>query len=144
MANKPSYQVKLVDEDTGVTYGPYIGTVVTLGRFSSYRDRYNELDPTSTLVLPHPAVSNRHCEVDARGIPLTVRDLNSKNGTYVNGVRVEGEALLRDGDRLNLGKGNINCLNVIVERDLGDSEVIRRNSEIRGFFRKFFRFRRGD
>jgi len=34
---------------------------------------------------------------------ITVRDLNSLNGTYVNGARVE-ESVLRNGDEVQIGK----------------------------------------
>lgn len=34
---------------------------------------------------------------------ITVRDLNSLNGTYVNGARVE-ESVLRNGDEIQIGK----------------------------------------
>lgn len=34
---------------------------------------------------------------------ITVRDLNSLNGTYVNGARVE-ESVLRSGDEIQIGK----------------------------------------
>ncbi|MDX1569669.1 MAG: FHA domain-containing protein [Xanthomonadales bacterium] len=39
---------------------------------------------------------------DAAGT-LRIRDLDSTNGTYVNGQRVEGEARLAGGDRIRLG-----------------------------------------
>jgi pSer/pThr/pTyr-binding forkhead associated (FHA) protein len=48
-------------------------------------------------------VSRRHCEfldVDGR---LTVRDLGSSNGTFVNGKRVLGQQVLRVGDELTVG-----------------------------------------
>src|SRR5262245_31697008 len=48
-------------------------------------------------------VSRRHCElleVDGR---LTVRDLGSSNGTFVNGKRVLGQQVLKVGDELTVG-----------------------------------------
>jgi FHA domain len=48
-------------------------------------------------------VSRRHCEViDADG-RLTVRDLGSSNGTFVNGKRVLGQQALKVGDELTVG-----------------------------------------
>jgi len=61
--------------------------------------------------LPDPTVSRRHCLLDAGGETVWVRDLESLNGTYVNGRRL-GEAggpaprafrELHDGDELRLG-----------------------------------------
>jgi serine/threonine protein kinase len=49
-------------------------------------------------------VSSRHCQVEIRPPRLYVRDLGSRNGTYVNGFDVtHRERELRDGDELRLG-----------------------------------------
>jgi predicted component of type VI protein secretion system len=48
-------------------------------------------------------VSRRHCEIFESGGKLTIRDLGSSNGTYVNGKRVLGQQLLTPGDELTLG-----------------------------------------
>jgi pSer/pThr/pTyr-binding forkhead associated (FHA) protein len=55
------------------------------------------------LRLACPMVSRRHCELIVRGQELTVRDLNSRNGTFVNGLRVTGERRLLSGDELEMG-----------------------------------------
>ncbi len=43
----------------------------------------------SNLCLPSGAVSSRHAEITAHGDRLVLRDLGSRNGTFVNGHRVE-------------------------------------------------------
>ncbi len=48
-------------------------------------------------------VSRRHCEIFESGGKLTIRDLGSSNGTYVNGKRVLGQQALTLGDELTLG-----------------------------------------
>jgi predicted component of type VI protein secretion system len=48
-------------------------------------------------------VSRRHCEIFESGGRLTIRDLGSSNGTYVNGKRVLGQQALTIGDELTLG-----------------------------------------
>jgi pSer/pThr/pTyr-binding forkhead associated (FHA) protein len=48
-------------------------------------------------------VSRRHCEIFESGGKLTIRDLGSSNGTYVNGKRVLGQQALTTGDELTLG-----------------------------------------
>jgi DNA-binding NtrC family response regulator len=61
--------------------------------------------PIADLVLGDPKVSSLHCEVDAtRG--LRVRDLGSKNGTWVGTVRIL-DALLAPGDVITVGDTRI-------------------------------------
>ena len=48
-------------------------------------------------------VSRRHCEVLLRGDGATVRDLGSSRGTFVAGVRAEGEQRLAAGVIVSLG-----------------------------------------
>jgi predicted component of type VI protein secretion system len=48
-------------------------------------------------------VSRKHCEIFESGGKLTIRDLGSSNGTYVNGKRVLGQQALTVGDEVTLG-----------------------------------------
>ncbi len=48
-------------------------------------------------------VSRKHCELFEAGGKLTVRDLGSSNGTFVNGKRVMGQQSLKVGDELTVG-----------------------------------------
>lgn len=54
------------------------------------------------LVLGSPRVSKLHAEIDANGRGYVVRDLGSRNGTFINGERVEGERALSLGDVLHV------------------------------------------
>ena len=54
------------------------------------------------LRAPLENISRRHCEISVEGDEITVKDLASSNGTYVNNKRVN-EAPLKAGDRLVLG-----------------------------------------
>jgi pSer/pThr/pTyr-binding forkhead associated (FHA) protein len=49
------------------------------------------------------SVSSHHCEVLLRGKDVVIKDLNSTNGTFVNGERVTAEAPLKPGQILRLG-----------------------------------------
>src|ERR1700730_5387753 len=40
--------------------------------------------PTCSIVLPDVSVSRRHAELSVDGELVTIRDLNSRNGTYVD------------------------------------------------------------
>ena len=44
------------------------------------------------------AVSRRHCALSVEENRVTVHDFGSKNGTYVNGERVNGNGPCMDGD----------------------------------------------
>ena len=55
------------------------------------------------IVLNDTQVSRRHAELRAEGNTLMVRDLGSRNGTYVNGVRLTAPHTLRPGDWLRIG-----------------------------------------
>ena len=59
--------------------------------------------PGLALTLASESVSKEHAELFLRGGGLHVRDLGSKNGTFVNSERV-GEAPLREGDILHFAQ----------------------------------------
>jgi pSer/pThr/pTyr-binding forkhead associated (FHA) protein len=48
-------------------------------------------------------VSRHHAEVTRTGDAVTVKDLGSTNGTYVNGVKLDGERTLSPGDYVQFG-----------------------------------------
>jgi predicted component of type VI protein secretion system len=53
---------------------------------------------------PHcPSVSKLHCAIAAWAGQVRVRDLKSRNGTFLNGRRIEGEVVVRDGDQIKIG-----------------------------------------
>jgi pSer/pThr/pTyr-binding forkhead associated (FHA) protein len=57
------------------------------------------------IVLDDPKVSRSHAILEWNGLGFTVRDLDSINGTYVNGQRLSASArLLRDGDEIILNE----------------------------------------
>lgn len=47
--------------------------------------------------------STIHCRIYSRGNSYYVEDMNSTNGTYLNGNKVDGEAALHDLDELAIG-----------------------------------------
>ena len=53
--------------------------------------------------IPEPSVSSHHCEVLLRGNDVIVHDLNSTNGTFINGEKVT-ESAIRLGQVLRLGQ----------------------------------------
>jgi pSer/pThr/pTyr-binding forkhead associated (FHA) protein len=50
------------------------------------------------------SISRNHCTILVRDDRVWIRDLNSRNGTFVNGERVTEEEEIKDGDQLQIGK----------------------------------------
>ena len=59
-------------------------------------------DPSNLLAISDPSLSRRHCALTREGEGYKIRDLDSRNGTSVNGVSVK-EASLRHGDQISAG-----------------------------------------
>ncbi|HEV2579249.1 MAG TPA: FAD-dependent oxidoreductase, partial [Ktedonobacteraceae bacterium] len=70
------------------------GETITIGR-----------DSTSTLVLNHGTVSRHHAEITCDHGYYCLRDLDSKNGTFVNGARLEPYRVhvLQPRDQVRIG-----------------------------------------
>jgi pSer/pThr/pTyr-binding forkhead associated (FHA) protein len=62
------------------------------------------------------AISRRHCVIAVSDKQVELRDLGSKNGSYVNGQRVEGTCVLQSGDQVSIGPLNFE---MIIEVALG-------------------------
>ncbi|MBI3463520.1 MAG: SpoIIE family protein phosphatase [Planctomycetes bacterium] len=58
--------------------------------------------PDCDIVLDVGAVSRQHAQITQVGAGFYVEDLNSRNGTWVNGEQVQGRRLLRENDRLKI------------------------------------------
>jgi len=59
-------------------------------------------DKKCHLFLSSEKVSRRHTEIYLQDEYLRVRDLDSMNGTFINGKRISGSEFLRDDDTLAL------------------------------------------
>lgn len=72
---------------------PLHGEGVTIGQ-----------SPTNDVPLPFDrTVSRVHCVIEPIASRWCVRDLSSRNGTFVNGERIWGEQPLRAGDEIRVG-----------------------------------------
>ncbi len=84
-------QLTLLEGDVSETAFELGGEYIHLGRVSG-----------NDIVLPHAAVSGRHCMFMITGSDVILRDLNSSNGTFVNGEPVN-ETILQLGDIIQIG-----------------------------------------
>lgn len=75
-----------------LTFRVAAGAVKTIGRSTG-----------AEFIVDAALVSRLHCQLTATDMSLQVKDLDSTNGTFVNGTRVQ-TAELRDGDRLSVGR----------------------------------------
>ena len=68
------------------------GNIKTIGRSTG-----------ADFIVEAPLVSRVHCRITAGANELEVTDLESTNGTFVNGERVD-KRTLKTGDRLGVGR----------------------------------------
>ena len=78
---------------------PLMGALTVLGR-----------DDVADIILDDPGISRRHSEIrvttDGPHLVSSIRDLQSTNGTFLNGERITGDRL-QDGDRITVGRTNM-------------------------------------
>ena len=60
-------------------------------------------DPEADVCIDDEAVSWNHLEIESRGGVLMATDLDSRNGTALNGEPLDRPRRLRDGDTLIVG-----------------------------------------
>jgi pSer/pThr/pTyr-binding forkhead associated (FHA) protein len=61
-------------------------------------------DSTNGVVINDSEVSRKHARLTFQGGKYVLEDLGSTNGTFVNGQRLAGPAVLRNGDVISFGE----------------------------------------
>lgn len=105
--------------------------------------------PDCNLVLAQAGISRHHCKLLANGHSYALEDLNSKNGTRVNGIYVK-TVNLESGDMIQLGEYNIKFIpvsdgtgeqRVVLSEDKGLYEeagtIIRRVNELKDIIAQY-------
>jgi len=98
----------------GASIGPASGggaasLVVIYGEFLGRRYQIDGVPllvgraPECTVQITDDSVSRKHCRIVSSDGTVVLSDLNSTNGTYVNGTTVSARPL-RDGDRIQVGR----------------------------------------
>src|SRR5579864_2018377 len=91
--NKPEKPVLLINE------GEKAGQRWTIQSDTVVIGRGSECD----LLLPERQVSRQHIRIRRLDDRYTVEDLESKNGTWINGQPLKGQRELHDSDEISLG-----------------------------------------
>ena len=87
----PSFVVIEPREHRGTTYT--LSNVLTIGR----------LDDNDIVITDDSFISSHHARIEVRPEGVWVVDLQSTNGSFVNGQRVASERSVRKGDRIQVG-----------------------------------------
>ncbi len=58
--------------------------------------------PENEIVIPNRLASRQHAQIMREGNRLTLQDLQSANGTFLNGQKVTAPTPLRDGDQVTI------------------------------------------
>lgn len=82
-----------------VRRGPTVGARFLLDTDVTVAGRH----PDADIFLDDVTVSRRHAEISRDGKTFTVKDLDSLNGTYLDGERTAG-GILVDGSEIQIGK----------------------------------------
>jgi len=94
-ARKVTVSRLILVADGRETSFPLMGETYTLGRH-----RNND------IVISDPKVSSFHARIDRGAEGFTVVDLKSRNGTYLNGRRIDN-GVLKTGDEVRLGTARL-------------------------------------
>lgn len=82
---------------------PFVGEKYSVGKSSS-----------NDLVLEQQGVSRKHCEIRVHGDKIAVHDMDSRNGTFINGHKIERPTLFQPGCVLSVGACTIKLVDNIV------------------------------
>ena len=66
--------------------------------------------PSCQIVLDNAAVSRNHAQILESHGTYYIEDLRSRNGTLVNGRKIQGPTRLRDGDEIGLSERTLTFL----------------------------------
>jgi hypothetical protein len=86
--------------------------------------RSSELD----MVLVEDMVSRKHAKISVQGAKITIEDLGSTNGTFVNGEKVR-TARLKEGDRILIGTSILKLVVAGAETSALSDAAVKHNLE---------------
>lgn len=96
----------------GDTAMPVTSSALVLGTQATADERWLDLGQDM------PGVSRRHCEISCANGQCVVTD-HSRYGTYLNGHRIDGSAVLQSGDVIRVGTPGVELRMIFVEASNG-------------------------
>jgi len=63
--------------------------------------------PDSDILIQQPGVSDEHAIILFRDNKITIQDMSSTNGTFVNGEMIEDKAVIQNDDMIQIGCVNL-------------------------------------
>ena len=95
---EPQHHLVILQPESAVRRVALMPGALTIGRAAP-----------STLLLEAPEVSRAHCRIDVDSDDVTVTDLKSTNGTFIDNKRLTGTAPLPHGALLRVGNYVLTC-----------------------------------
>jgi hypothetical protein len=103
------WQLRVRDPSGAARVVPLVEATTTVGR-----------SPACTVWLDSPYASRQHARIELRPDGPVLTDLGSRNGSHLNGRRVERPVLLRGGDVITIADAVLEC----VERSEGATATL--------------------
>jgi pSer/pThr/pTyr-binding forkhead associated (FHA) protein len=102
---------------------------------SEYRLKEVEItvgsEPGNALVLKHGSVSRRHALIRRQGKRFEIADLQSTNGTFINGQRIQSPTLLEDRAEVRFGAVHFVFLDPRISADRGTRGTTKLRTRVR-------------
>ncbi len=86
-------------------------------------------DPAHRMAIDDPKVSRDHLKIYTENGQLFLVDLESTNGTFVNGKHVTKPVRLKDGDLISLGDNNVFEVQIVKSEPQPQSEMAAESAE---------------
>jgi serine phosphatase RsbU (regulator of sigma subunit)/pSer/pThr/pTyr-binding forkhead associated (FHA) protein len=105
-----------------VIKGPHLGRQYPIGRGETIIGRHTD----AGICLESQAVSRQHARISTQDGQFFVEDMQSSNGTYINGKRLRERTALTRDDTLQIGP-YLFCLRPLTQGEPDDAEVVIRD-----------------
>jgi hypothetical protein len=84
------------------------------------------------IVIEDDSVSRNHATLLISGDDFSIKDIGSSNGTFINGMRVNGVSKLNKNDILKVGNELVPWMNYIAISDVTDKKIFEEDQNVSG------------